>query len=89
MSPRAVIGSHASQVALVSTASDLTDTLSQTLYALIAQQPFFKGLNQQQLQLPAGSALEMKLETGATLFEEGGPANRFFLMTRQPMVEAR
>jgi CRP-like cAMP-binding protein len=65
---------------LVSTLPDLSDTLSQELYALIAQQPFFKGLNPQQLQLLAASALEMKFETGAMIFEEGSPANRFYLI---------
>ena len=80
MSPRAVIGSQANKVAFVSTLPDLSDALSQELYALIAEQPFFKGLNPQQLQLLAASALEMKFETGATIFVEGSPANRFFLI---------
>ena len=80
MNPPAVIGSQAGEVALVSTLPDLSDTLSLALYTLIAKQPFFKGLNSQQLQLLAGSALEMKFETGATIFEEGSPANRFYLI---------
>jgi len=66
-------------MALVSPLPDMSGTLSPELYNLIAQQPFFKGLNAQQLQLLAASALEMKFETGATIFEEGSPANRFFL----------
>ena len=80
MNPPAVIVSQAGEVTLASTLPDLSDTLSQELYALIAQQPFFKGLNPQQLQLLAVSALEMKFETGATIFEEGSPANRFYLI---------
>jgi CRP/FNR family cyclic AMP-dependent transcriptional regulator len=80
VSPLAVIGSQAGEVALVSTLPDLSDTLSQELYALIAQQPFFKGLNAEQIQLLAVSALEMKFDTGAILFEEGSPANRFYLI---------
>ena len=80
MNPPAVIGSQVGEVALVSTLPDLSDTLSQELYALIAEQPFFKGLNSQQLQLLAASALEMKFETGAIIFEEGSPANRFYLI---------
>ena len=80
MNPPAVIGSLAGEVALVSTLPDLSDILSQNLYTLIAQQPFFKGLNTEHLQLLAASALEMKFETGATLFEEGSPANRFYLI---------
>jgi CRP/FNR family cyclic AMP-dependent transcriptional regulator len=82
MNPPAVIGSQAGEVALVSTLPDLSDTLSQELYALIAEQPFFKGLNSQQLQLLAASALEMKFETGAIIFEEGSPANRFYLILK-------
>ena len=80
MSSRAVIGSHSAEVALVSTLPDMSDALSQALYTLIAQQSFFKGLNPQQLQLLAASALEMKFEIGAAIFEEGSPANRFFLI---------
>ena len=68
------------QVAPTSSAPELSDPLSQALYALIAKQPFFKGLNAQQLQLLAVSAMEMKFETGATIFEEGSPANRFYLI---------
>ncbi len=86
MSPPVVIGSQAYEVALVSTLPDLSDTLSQELYALIEQQPLFKGLNAEQLQLLAGSALEMKFETGATIFEEGSPANRFFLILSGQVV---
>jgi CRP-like cAMP-binding protein len=54
--------------------------LARSLYELIAKQPFFKGLNYQQLQLLAVSALEMQFETGAMIFAEGSPANRFFLI---------
>jgi CRP-like cAMP-binding protein len=80
MNSQVVIGSQAGEVALVSTLPDMSDPLSQELYALIAQQPFFKGLNSQQLQMLAASALEMKFETGATIFDEGSPANRFYLI---------
>ena len=78
MSPLAVSGPQ--PVTPVPAAPELSDTLSQALYALIAKQPFFKGLNSRQLQLLAASALEMKFETGATIFEEGSPANRFYLI---------
>ena len=56
------------------------ELLAAGLCALIKQQPFFKGLNNKQLELLTGSALEMKFETGAILFEEGSPANRFYLI---------
>jgi CRP-like cAMP-binding protein len=80
VNPPAIINAPAGQVTLVSTLPDMSDTFSQELYGLIAQQSFFKGLNPQQLQLLAASALEMKFETGAIIFEEGSPANRFFLI---------
>ena len=80
MNPPVVIAPQAGEKALVSPLPDLSDILSQELYALIAEQPFFKGLNSQQLQLLAASALEMKFETGAIIFEEGSPANRFYLI---------
>ena len=82
MNPPAVIAPQPGLVAPVSAAPELSDTLSQELYTLIAEQPFFKGLNSQQLQLLAASALEMKFETGAIIFEEGSPANRFFLILK-------
>ena len=80
MNPPASIAPQPGQVTPTSAAPGMNDTLSQALYTLIAEQPFFKGLNSQQLQLLAVSALEMKFETGATIFEEGSPANRFFLI---------
>jgi CRP-like cAMP-binding protein len=69
-----------SQVAPLSDAPDSSAALVRSIYAIIAKQPFFKGLDPQQLQLLAVSALEMKFETGATIFEEGSPANRFYLI---------
>jgi len=86
MNPPAATGSQPGQVAPVSSVPELSDTLSQALYALIAQQPFFKGLNTQQLKLLTNSALEMKFETGATIFEEGSPANRFYLILKGRVV---
>jgi CRP/FNR family cyclic AMP-dependent transcriptional regulator len=59
---------------------EANESQAASLCALIKQQPFFKGLNARQLELLTGSALEMKFETGATIFEEGSPANRFYLI---------
>jgi len=56
------------------------------LFLLIAAQPFFKGLNRQQLQLLAESALEMKFEAGHKIFEVGSPANRFYLILEGQVV---
>jgi hypothetical protein len=47
------------RVTPTSSAPESSDTLSQALYDLIAQQPFFKGTNSHQLQLLTDSALEM------------------------------
>ena len=80
MNPPAVSGAPAGEVTLVSTLPDMSDTFSPELYALIVQQAFFKGLTTQQLELLAASALEMKFDTGVTIFEEDSPANRFFLI---------
>jgi|GEM_PF-412630 len=86
MNARAGIGSKAAEVALVSTLPDLSDIYSQELYVLIAQQPFFKDLSPNYLQLLAASALLMKFETGASIFEEGSPANRFYLILKGQVV---
>jgi CRP/FNR family cyclic AMP-dependent transcriptional regulator len=58
----------------------------EALFTLIAAQPFFKGLNPQQLQLLADSALEMKFEAGEKIFEPGSPANRFYLILEGKVV---
>ncbi len=62
------------------------NTQSQSLYTLIAQQPFFKGLNAYQLQLITESALEMNFEPEQSIFEEGSPANRFYLILEGKVV---
>jgi CRP-like cAMP-binding protein len=54
--------------------------MSPYLYLLVAQQPFFKGLNAQQLQMLTDSAIEMQFESGQSIFQEGSPANRFYLI---------
>jgi len=80
MNPSAAITPQPRQPAPVSPVSGLGETVSQSLFTLINRQPFFKGLKTQQLQLLANSALEITFETGTTLFEEGSPANRFYLI---------
>lgn len=57
-----------------------------SLFALIAQQPFFKGLNAQQLQLLTDSAMEMQFETGQSILQEGSLANRFYLILEGQVV---
>lgn len=65
-----------------STASDKDNSL----YDLIARQPFFVGLNAQQLQLLTDSALLMSFDPGQVILQEGSPANRFFLILEGKVV---
>lgn len=67
-------------------ATEAGPTASPALYALIAQQPFFQGLNARQLQLLTESAMEMQFETGQMIFQEGSPANRFYLILEGQVV---
>jgi CRP/FNR family cyclic AMP-dependent transcriptional regulator len=86
MNPPAVMAPQPGQVAPVSAVPELSNTLSQALYDLIAQQPFFKGLNAYHLKLLTDSALEMKFEPEQTIFVEGSPANRFYLILEGKVV---
>lgn len=61
-------------------------TRSQSLCKLIAQQPFFKGLNVHQLQLITDSAMEMSFEPEQSILQEGSPANRFYLILEGNVV---
>jgi CRP/FNR family cyclic AMP-dependent transcriptional regulator len=58
----------------------------QELYTLIAQQPFFKGFNEHQLQILADSAMKMRFEAGQSIFDEGSPANRFYIILKGKVV---
>ncbi len=60
--------------------------VSTSLYSLIAQQPFFKGLSGHHLQLLADSAMEMQFEAGQSILQEGSPANRFYLILEGKVV---
>ena len=53
---------------------------SSHLRTLVAQQPFFKGLNDRQLQLLAEAAMEKQFVPGEWIFRQGDPANRFYLI---------
>jgi CRP-like cAMP-binding protein len=50
------------------------------LYELIARQPFFAGLKRAQLQSLTESAMPMQFEEGQSILQEGGPANRFYII---------
>ena len=60
--------------------------VSQPLSTLVEQQPFFKGLTARHLQMLTASALEMQFETGRSIFQEGSPANRFYLILEGKVV---
>ena len=51
-----------------------------SLVALVAEQPFFNGLNERQFQLLAESAMVTQFEAGQWIFRQGDPANRFYLI---------
>src|SRR5678815_702289 len=69
-----------------SSATEEGNTMSQSLYALIAQQPFFKGLNTHHLHLLTDSAMQMQFEAGKSIFQLGSPANRFYLILEGKVV---
>ena len=54
--------------------------LAQQLYPLIAEQPFFKGLSSSQLKVLADSAMPVEFKPEESIFREGAPANRFYIM---------
>ena len=47
---------------------------------VVAEQPFFKGLKQEHLQLLAESAMVTEFDAGEWIFRQGDPANRFYLI---------
>ena len=65
---------------------DETNRLQQVLYTLVADQPFFRGLDRTYLQLLTDSAFEMKFEPGQMIFNEGSPANLFYLILNGKVV---
>jgi CRP-like cAMP-binding protein len=55
-------------------------TLPRSLYSLVAQQSFFTGLSDHQLQLLTDAAMEIQSEPGQSIFQEGSPASRFYFL---------
>ena len=66
--------------------TDESSVRQQALYTLIARQPFFEGLEPAHFKLLADSASEMRFEPGQAIFDEGSPANRFFLILEGKVV---
>jgi len=52
----------------------------EALKALIAAQPFFKGMKEEHLQTLADSAMEIQFTAGQVIFREGDLAHRFYLI---------
>jgi CRP-like cAMP-binding protein len=62
------------------------NTAAPSLYTIIEKQPFFRGLSAHQLRLLTDSALETRFDPGQTIFAEGSPANRFYLILTGKVV---
>src|ERR1051325_1576057 len=50
--------------------------------SVIAEHPFLAGLTSEQLRPLAGSAMRVRFKAGESIFREGDPANRFYLIER-------
>ncbi len=51
-----------------------------TLELILAEHPFFKGLEPRYMQLIIGCASNVRFDVGTTIFREGEPADRFYLI---------
>jgi CRP/FNR family transcriptional regulator, cyclic AMP receptor protein len=54
----------------------------ETLERVIAEHPFFSGLDQEYIKLFVGCASNVRFDEGAYAFREGEEANRFYLIRR-------
>jgi CRP/FNR family transcriptional regulator, cyclic AMP receptor protein len=52
----------------------------QTDISILAAQPFLRGMSTQQLELLAGNSVPAEFRAGERIFNEGAPANRFYLI---------
>ncbi len=52
----------------------------------LVAQPFLKGMTPRQLQVLADDALPVEFKTDDVIFNEGGPANRFYLVRSGKVV---
>jgi len=46
----------------------------------LGAQPFLKGMSLKHLKLLVGDAMPVEFKAGEAIFDEGGPANRFYLI---------
>jgi CRP/FNR family cyclic AMP-dependent transcriptional regulator len=54
--------------------------IQHTLEPILAEHPFFRGLEKHYLELLVGCASNLRFEAGEFLFREGEEANRFYLL---------
>lgn len=54
--------------------------------AFAAMHPFLKGLSDRYLKMMANDALPVEFKAGEQIFEEGSPANRFYLLLNGKVV---
>jgi CRP-like cAMP-binding protein len=52
----------------------------ETLEPILAEHPFFSGLDRKYLQLVVGCAANVRFERGAYLFRDGEEANQFYII---------
>jgi phosphoribosylamine--glycine ligase len=57
------------------------DSSSSELHAAIAAHPFLHGMSEEHLALLANCAMRSHFSAGQVIFQEGDPANRFYLIT--------
>jgi CRP-like cAMP-binding protein len=57
-------------------------SFSEPLETTIAKHPFLAGLTQGQFDVLARNAMRVRFEAGETIFREGDPANRFYLVEK-------
>jgi CRP/FNR family transcriptional regulator, cyclic AMP receptor protein len=51
-----------------------------TLETIVREQPFFRGMEEQHIELIAGCAMNVRFEKGHVIFHEGDPADHFYLI---------
>ncbi len=54
--------------------------MQRSLETLLTGVPFFEGLSPEQVELIAGCGRNVRFEAGETLFRQGDPADRFYLL---------
>jgi hypothetical protein len=63
-----------------SSSETILNPASGELLALVAQQPFFKGMDERLLELLSDSILEIRFRPGDWIYRQGESANRFYLI---------